>query len=112
MKLACGRLDSTNIITPELTVITNIGRDHINLLGDSLEKIAVEKAGIIKTNVPVVIGEMLPKAKIIFEKIATEKNAPFHLATQERNVAVGNGKTIELMLSCRRGKDRSQKISS
>jgi dihydrofolate synthase / folylpolyglutamate synthase len=52
-----GRLDSTNIITPLLSVITNIGHDHMNLLGDTIEKIAFEKAGIIKNNVPVVVGE-------------------------------------------------------
>ncbi len=54
-----GRLDSTNIITPILSVITNIGYDHMNILGDTLEKIATEKAGIIKTGIPVVIGEYL-----------------------------------------------------
>jgi dihydrofolate synthase/folylpolyglutamate synthase len=51
-----GRLDSTNVIIPELCVITNIGWDHMNMLGDSLEKIAYEKAGIIKENIPVVLG--------------------------------------------------------
>ena len=61
-----GRLDSTNIITPELSVITNIGMDHMNLLGDSLEKIAFEKAGIIKQGVPVVIGEVLTATRIHF----------------------------------------------
>src|SRR4030095_4366594 len=62
-----GRLDSTNIILPELSVITNIGWDHMNILGDSLETIATEKAGIIKPGVPVVIGEVLPETKKIFE---------------------------------------------
>ena len=52
-----GRLDSTNIITPVLSVITNIGHDHMDLLGDTFEKIAIEKAGIIKPSVPVVISE-------------------------------------------------------
>src|ERR1700737_71649 len=52
-----GRLDSTNIITPELSIITNIGYDHMNMLGDTLPKIAAEKAGIIRKGVPVVIGE-------------------------------------------------------
>ena len=52
-----GRLDSTNIITPELSIITNIGWDHMNMLGNSLKDIAGEKAGIIKENIPVVIGE-------------------------------------------------------
>src|SRR3982751_1544469 len=54
-----GRLDSTNIITPEISVITNIGWDHMAILGDTLEKIAAEKAGIIKKKVPVVIGEIM-----------------------------------------------------
>ena len=71
-----GRLDSTNIITPELSVITNIGWDHMNLLGDSLEEIAVEKAGIIKPGIPVVIGETLPETKKVFERIAKEARAP------------------------------------
>ena len=70
-----GRFDSTNIITLELSVITNIGWDHMNILGDSLEKIAFEKAGIIKSGVPVVIGETLPETKSIFDNIAVEKNA-------------------------------------
>jgi len=82
-----GRLDSTNIIIPELSVITNIGWDHTNLLGDSLEKIAFEKAGIIKQNIPVVIGETLPETKHVFETIATEKNAPIIFAAHERYVA-------------------------
>jgi dihydrofolate synthase/folylpolyglutamate synthase len=61
-----GRLDSTNIITPLISVITNIGHDHMDLLGDTLEKIAVEKAGIIKENVPVIIGEKLDTADYVF----------------------------------------------
>src|ERR1051326_1920205 len=61
-----GRLDSTNVITPELSVITNISYDHQNLLGETLEKIAGEKAGIIKKNIPVVISETQRKLKDIF----------------------------------------------
>jgi len=73
-----GRLDSTNIIIPELSIITNIGLDHVNMLGDTLEKIAAEKAGIIKENVPVVIGETLPETKPVFEETANKKCAhPF-----------------------------------
>ena len=56
-----GRLDATNIITPQLAVITNIGLDHTEFLGDSLAEIAYEKAGIIKENIPVVIGEIQPE---------------------------------------------------
>jgi dihydrofolate synthase/folylpolyglutamate synthase len=62
-----GRLDSTNIITPVLSVITNIGWDHMNLLGDTLEKIAGEKAGIIKQHIPVVVGETVEETKPVFE---------------------------------------------
>lgn len=68
-----GRLDSTNIIVPELSVITNIGWDHMNMLGDTLQKIAAEKAGIIKQGVPVVIGETLPETLPVFEGVAAEK---------------------------------------
>lgn len=78
-----GRLDSTNIITPVLSVITNIGWDHMNILGDSLEKIAYEKAGIIKNKVPVVVGEILPQLKHIFEEQAQQLNAPLYFANEE-----------------------------
>src|SRR5438045_330040 len=78
-----GRFDSTNIITPELSVITNIGWDHVNILGDSLEKIAYEKAGIIKQNIPVVVGEVLPETEAVFEEVATEKNAALHIADRQ-----------------------------
>lgn len=75
-----GRLDSTNIITPLLSVITNIGWDHMNLLGGTLEKIAIEKAGIIKKNIPVIIGETKPFTKNIFIRKAKEENAPILFA--------------------------------
>lgn len=67
-----GRLDSTNVITPLLSVITNISYDHINLLGDTLPLIAAEKAGIIKPGVPVVIGETHPESAPVFLKKAAE----------------------------------------
>src|SRR5580765_6304 len=70
-----GRFDSTNIITPELSVITNIGWDHMNILGDSLDKIAYEKAGIIKENVPVIVGEASDEIEKIFARVAKEKNS-------------------------------------
>ncbi|MDB5232986.1 MAG: bifunctional folylpolyglutamate synthase/dihydrofolate synthase, partial [Chitinophagaceae bacterium] len=79
-----GRLDSTNIIQPEISFITNIGLDHMNLLGDSLEKIAYEKAGIIKPGTAVVIGEVIKETKPVFEKAATEKEAPLIFAEEER----------------------------
>lgn len=71
-----GRLDSTNVINPELSVITNIGWDHMNLLGDTLPKIAFEKAGIIKPNTPVVIGEWTDETKVVFEEKSKSMNAP------------------------------------
>jgi len=81
-----GRLDSTNIITPELSVITNIGLDHMNLLGNSLEEIAFEKAGIIKPHIPVVVGEVLHETLPVFEKTATEKDATLSIASQKRQL--------------------------
>ncbi len=71
-----GRLDSTNVIQPILSVITNIGWDHMNILGNQLDKIAFEKAGIIKPGIPVVIGEYLPATKTVFIEKARQVNAP------------------------------------
>jgi dihydrofolate synthase/folylpolyglutamate synthase len=70
-----GRLDSTNIIMPVLSIITNIGFDHMEFLGNTLPEIAAEKAGIIKANIPVVIGESLPETKKVFEEFAHKKGA-------------------------------------
>jgi len=81
-----GRLDSTNVIIPEISIISNIGWDHMNLLGDTLEKIAYEKAGIIKENIPVVVGEYLTETKQVFEKVAAEKNAALIFAQEKRYV--------------------------
>ena len=67
-----GRLDCTNIITPVLSIITNIGFDHMKFLGDTLSGIAYEKAGIIKKNVPVIIGEDQPETRTVFERKAEE----------------------------------------
>lgn len=75
-----GRLDSTNIICPELSVITNISFDHTGFLGSSLEQIAGEKAGIIKKNTPVVVGEYLPETRPVFQQKADEMNAPLIFA--------------------------------
>ena len=75
-----GRLDSTNIITPELSVITNIGHDHMDLLGDTPEKIAFEKAGIIKESVPVIIGESLDAVNGVFMRKARETNSDIYFA--------------------------------
>lgn len=79
-----GRLDSTNIISPEVSVITNIGLDHTQFLGTTLAEIAVEKAGIIKEGVPVVIGEYHEETAAVFEKIATAKNSKLHKAFQSK----------------------------
>ncbi len=82
-----GRLDSTNVITPILSVITNIGYDHMNILGNTLEAITAEKAGIIKQAVPVVIGETLPETKAIFIEKAKAANAPIYFAQEEFEVS-------------------------
>jgi dihydrofolate synthase/folylpolyglutamate synthase len=79
-----GRLDSTNIIVPEISVITNISYDHMDLLGETLQKIAFEKAGIIKPGIPVVIGEEQQETKNLFLTIANERNAPIYFASQKR----------------------------
>jgi dihydrofolate synthase/folylpolyglutamate synthase len=78
-----GRLDSTNIILPEVSVITNIGLDHTNLLGGTVEKIAVEKAGIIKSNIPVVIGTTQKETSSIFKKVAKQKGTQIYFADKE-----------------------------
>lgn len=75
-----GRLDSTNVIEPELSIITNIGMDHMALLGNTLEAIASEKAGIIKKETPIVIGATDPQTKKVFEEKATKENAPIYFA--------------------------------
>ena len=77
-----GRLDATNIVLPAATVITRIGYDHMEILGDTLEKIAREKAGIIKPGVPLITGPQEPAARAVLEQVAAEKNAPFHLIDQ------------------------------
>lgn len=81
-----GRLDSTNIITPEVSIITNIGLDHTNLLGGTLTQIAGEKAGIIKNNTPVVISETHPETAPVFLQTAEEKQAPLFFADHEYRV--------------------------
>lgn len=75
-----GKLDSTNIITPILSIITSIGIDHSNILGDSLEEIAYEKGGIIKKEVPVIIGEVLKETEAVFRNLAEEKKAKLILS--------------------------------
>jgi dihydrofolate synthase/folylpolyglutamate synthase len=82
-----GRLDSTNIIVPELSVITNIGYDHMNMLGNTLPAIAAEKAGIIKRQTPVVIGEHHHDTAPVFEQKAKDEDAPLTYADQQRFVS-------------------------
>lgn len=77
-----GRLDSTNLVEPVLSVITNIGYDHTQFLGDTLPKIALEKAGIIKAGVPVVIGETQHEIKAVFEDVAHKVGAPILFAEE------------------------------
>lgn len=82
-----GRLDSTNIVIPEVSVITNIGLDHTQFLGTTLAEIAAEKGGIIKEGIPVVIGESQSDTKPVFNRIATEKNAALSFADTIDSVA-------------------------
>lgn len=81
-----GRLDSTNIITPELSIITNIGLEHQQFLGDTIEQIATEKAGIIKYHVPVVIGRAEGAVRQVFENEAKEKSAEIRFAQDKPEV--------------------------
>jgi dihydrofolate synthase/folylpolyglutamate synthase len=78
-----GRLDSTNVISPLVSVITNIGLDHTQFLGTTLEAIAVEKAGIIKPGIPVVIGETQPETSPVFDKTCREQNSEIAYADQQ-----------------------------
>jgi dihydrofolate synthase / folylpolyglutamate synthase len=89
-----GRLDSTNIIIPEVSLITNISFDHTQFLGDTLEKIAGEKAGIIKRNIPVVVSQTQKETKEVFEMKAKEMNSKIYFADQRlsvRNDRLENG---------------------
>ncbi len=78
-----GRLDSTNVISPLLSVITNIGWDHMNLLGNTLTEIASEKAGIIKRKTPIIIGEYQSEIAQVFTEKAKQENAPLRFASEE-----------------------------
>ena len=89
-----GRLDSTNIITPVASVITNIGWDHMTFLGDTLEKIAAEKAGIIKPGIPVIIGETKTETKKVFLEKAYSGKSPVYFATESFRVEKAGKKAI------------------
>lgn len=78
-----GRLDSTNIIKPELSIITNIGWDHMHMLGNTLPLIAYEKAGIIKEETPVIVGEHQPEVASVFKEAASRKKAPLYFASYD-----------------------------
>jgi len=84
-----GRLDSTNIINPILSVITNIGTDHMDLLGDSFEKIAYEKAGVIKEKIPLVISETHPETIEVFKKRAGETGSEIVFSDQRFRCTLG-----------------------
>lgn len=91
-----GRLDSTNIITPLVSIITNISLDHTQFLGDTVEKIAAEKAGIIKAGIPVIIGHASGKVREVFEENAKKEKAPIFFAEEENTLTKGyieSGKT-------------------
>ncbi len=99
-----GRLDSTNIICPEFSVITNISLDHTALLGDTLGKIALEKAGIIKRRIPVIIGETHPQTSMIFNGIANELSAPLIFADKHYNSGFGlNSPDARQVFNIRKG---------
>jgi dihydrofolate synthase/folylpolyglutamate synthase len=95
-----GRLDSTNIITPELSVITNISFDHQQFLGDTLPKIAAEKAGIIKPNIPVLIGEAEGEIKEVFLQKAKAEHAPIIFAEEEIQVQPRANKDGKQQFDC------------
>lgn len=81
-----GRLDSTNIISPELSIITNISKDHTQFLGDTIEKIAKEKAGIVKENVPLIIGQSTKESKQVFIQKAKEKSTNIYFTEDNYHV--------------------------
>ena len=90
-----GRLDSTNVINPELCVITNISLDHVKFLGENEEQIASEKAGIIKPNTPIVIGETQDNCKNVFIKTAEEKNSPIFFADKIMDCKKNEASSLE-----------------
>lgn len=111
-----GRLDSTNVILPEVSIITNISFDHVALLGDTLEKIAIEKAGIIKPEVPIVIGETQKETKNVFTEKATELHSNIYFADKIysiKNLHHTNDKKQYLMMDVEKnGESQYQKLAS
>ncbi len=110
-----GRLDSTNVIKPLLSVITNISFDHEALLGNTLEKIAIEKAGIIKLKTPVVVGEMQAESRFIFSKYAIQNKAELFFADQvykvQQSCIKGTVNPAQEMDILRNGKVFIEKLS-
>ena len=100
-----GRLDSTNIITPQLSVITNIGFDHMQMLGNTLPAIAFEKAGIIKAGVPAVIGEWQKETAPVFKEKANQVNAPIYFASKHLKVEQIKSGLLQSSFSIRTQKD-------
>ena len=94
-----GRLDSTNIITPELSIITNISLDHTNILGNTIEEIALEKAGIIKANVPIIVGEYTLETAKVFNKKANSVESEITYADQNLNISKATFDTDKLTIS-------------
>ncbi len=102
-----GRLDSTNVITPILSVITNISFDHQNFLGNTLPLIATEKAGIIKPNVPAVLGESLPETLPVFQEKAMAQNAPLYVADSNYMASIVETSLISTFLEIRESNHQS-----
>ena len=104
-----GRLDSTNIINPVLSVITNIGHDHMDLLGDTFEKVALEKAGIIKKKIPVLISETQSVIRDVFIRKANENGSPCFFADEMFSCELGENDSPtgnrEYLLTVLSGKD-------
>jgi dihydrofolate synthase/folylpolyglutamate synthase len=104
-----GRLDSTNIITPLLSVITNIGWDHTNMLGNTLQLIASEKAGIIKPGIPVIIGEYQSEVADVFMNKAKSENAPISFASEQWDILESEGESRKSEVGSRKSEVGSQK---
>jgi dihydrofolate synthase/folylpolyglutamate synthase len=86
-----GRLDSTNVLDPILSVVTNIGLDHMEYLGPTLRQIAAEKAGIIKPRTPLVVGNIIPEAETVIRRIARRKRAAFYRASDVVDMTISSG---------------------
>ncbi len=98
-----GRLDSTNIIQPDVSVITNISFDHVGLLGDTLDKIAFEKAGILKKGIPVVIGKAEGIIRTVFELQSKAIGAPIFWASEEFPTKLGKDLYNNMLINCEGG---------